>query len=172
MTVTRIQAGQLEVHPELHDLVALVWRVVARVRQRAQTHMLLVRAPTQSLVAPIDARLIEQTLDHLLANAMKYSPAGEQVEITVRHRVALHDVIIQVRDHGVGIRKEQRERIFTRFGGQDNPAGIAGTGLSMYLCRQFIERHGGRIGVRTPHGQGATVWFNLPLASDPAVATN
>jgi PAS domain S-box-containing protein len=166
LDVTRIQTGQLEVRRELHDLVALVWRVVARVRRSAQTHTIIVQAPPQSLVASIDARLIEQTLDHLLDNAMKYSPRGEKIEITVRHRAALHDVIIQVRDHGVGIPKEQRERIFTRFGGHDNPAGIAGTGLSLYLCRQFVERHGGHIGVRVTRGQGATVWFSLPLGLD------
>jgi signal transduction histidine kinase len=75
-------------------------------------------------------------------------------------------VQILVRDHGVGIPKEQRERVFTRFGGQDNQAALAGAGLSLYLCRQFIERNGGRIGVSVTKGQGATVWFTLPLSAD------
>jgi PAS domain S-box-containing protein len=166
LEVTRLQAGQLEVHRELHDLIALVRRVVARVRQRAHTHPLTVQVPTHSLVAPIDARLIEQTLEHLLDNAMKYSPPGERIEISVRRQPGQGDVLIRVRDHGVGIPQERRERIFTRFGGQDTPAGLAGAGLSLYLCRQFIERHGGRIGVGASRGPGATLWFTIPLPTD------
>lgn len=168
LDVTRIQAGQLEVRPELHDIVALVRRVVARVRQRGADHPLFVRVPHASLLASLDARLIEQTLDHLLNNAMKYSPPGELIEITVRQRAAQHDALIQVHDHGIGIPKDRRERIFTRFGGQDTQTHLAGTGLSLYLCRQFIERHGGHIGVGATHGQGATVWFTLPLTPDLA----
>ena len=166
LDVTRIQAGQLEVRPEIHDIVALVQRVVARVRQRGANHPLLVHAPHTSLLASLDPRLIEQALDHVLNNAMKYSPPGEKIEITARLRAAQHEALIQVRDHGVGIPAERRERIFTRFGGEDNEAHLAGTGLSLYLCRQFIERHGGHIGVGATRGQGATVWFTLPLASD------
>jgi PAS domain S-box-containing protein len=170
LDVTRIQAGQLEVRPEVHDIVALVQRVVARVRQRGTTHQLLVRVPHSSLLASLDPRLIEQTLDHLLNNAMKYSPPAEKIEITVRQHAAQHDALIRVRDHGVGIPAERREQIFTQFGGADNQAHVAGTGLSLYLCRQFIERHGGQIGVGATRNQGATVWFTLPLATDAVVS--
>jgi PAS domain S-box-containing protein len=166
LVVTRLHAGQLELHRETHDVVALVRRVVERVRQRTYTHPLIVRVPTHVLLASIDAHLIEQTLEHLLDNAMKYSPPGKKIEIIVRRRPPERDVRILVRDHGVGIPKEHRERVFTRFGGEDNQAALAGTGLSLYLCRQFIERHGGRIGVGFTQGQGATVWFTLPLAAD------
>ena len=166
LEVTRLHAGQLDLHRETHDLVALVRRVVERVRQRTYTHPLIMRVPTHVLLASIDARLIEQTLEHLLDNAMKYSPPGKKIEIIVRRRQSERDVQILVRDHGVGIPKEQRERIFTRFGGQDNQAGLAGVGLSLYLCRQFVERHGGHIDVGVTPGQGATLWFTLPLAAD------
>jgi signal transduction histidine kinase len=117
-------------------------------------------------LASVDLRLIEQTLDHLLENAMKYSAPGELIDITVRQEAAQHNALIRVRDHGVGIPADRRERIFSQFGGEDTPTHLAGTGLSLYLCRQFIERHGGRIGVGATRGSGATVWFTLPLASD------
>ena len=165
LEVTRLHAGQLDLQRATHDLVALVRRVVERVRQRTYTHPLIVRVPTHVLLASIDARLIEQTLEHLLDNAMKYSPSGKKIEVIVRRRQAERDVQTLVRDHGVGIPKEQRERIFTRFGGQDNQAGLAGAGLSLYLCRQFVERHGGHIGVGVTPQQGATLWFTLPLAA-------
>jgi protein-histidine pros-kinase len=169
LDVTRIQAAQLQVRPEIHDIVALVQRVVARVRQRGATHPLLVRVPHASLLASLDARLIEQTLDHLVDNAMKYSPPGELIDITVRRRAAQHDARILVHDHGAGIPANRRERIFRPFGGEDTQTHLAGTGLSLYLCRQYIERHGGQIGVGATHGHGATVWFTLPLAPDVTV---
>jgi PAS domain S-box-containing protein len=164
LDVTRVESGQLEIQRETHDLVALVRRVADRTRQRRHTHTLIVRPSVHALLASIDVRLIEQTLEHLLENAMKYSAPGETIEIRVRRQSG--EALIQVRDHGVGIPTDQRERIFTRFGGQDNQAGLAGTGLRLYLCRQFIERHGGRIGVGVTRGSGAMVWFTLPLISD------
>jgi PAS domain S-box-containing protein len=164
LNVTRVDSGQLEIQRETHDLVTLVRRVADRSRQHMHTHTLIVRPSAHSLLASIDVRLIEQTLEHLLENAMKYSVPGETIEIRVRRQSG--EALIQVRDHGVGIPTDQRERIFTRFGGQDNQAGLAGTGLRLYLCRQFIERHGGRIGVGDTRGPGARVWFTLPLISD------
>jgi PAS domain S-box-containing protein len=166
LDVTRIQAGHLEVRPEIHDIVALVQRVVTRVRQRGASHPLFVRVPHASLLVSLDPRLVEQTLDHLLDNAMKYSPPGELIDITVRRRAAQHDALIRVHDHGVGIPADRRERIFSRFGGEDTQTHLAGTGLSLYLCRQFIERHGGHIGVGATRGSGATIWFTLPLAPE------
>jgi PAS domain S-box-containing protein len=168
LDVTRVQAGQLEIQRETHDLVALVRRVVERSRQRRHTHTFIVRPAAHSLLASLDVRLIEQTLEHLLENAMKYSAPGETIEISVRRRPGTGEALIQVRDHGVGIPNDQRERIFTRFGGQDNQAALAGTGLRLYLCRQFIERHGGRIGVGNTRGRGARLWFTLPPVADTA----
>jgi len=170
LDVTRVEAGQLEIHRETHDLVALVRRVVERGRQHQHTHTLIVRPAAHSLLASIDVRLIEQTLEHVLDNAMKYSASGETIVISVRRQPGKAEALIQVRDHGVGIPTDQRERIFTRFGGQDNQAGVAGTGLRLYLCRQFIERHGGRIGVGNTRGPGARLWFTLPLTGDAAGA--
>jgi PAS domain S-box-containing protein len=166
LDVTRVQAGQLKIQRETHDLVALVRRVVERIRQHRRTHTFIVRPSTHSLLASIDVRLMEQTLEHLLDNAMKYSAPGATIEISLRRQTGKGEALIQVRDHGVGIPTDQRERIFTRFGGQDNQAGLAGTGLRLYLCRQFIERHGGRIGVGNTRGPGARIWFTLPLTDD------
>jgi PAS domain S-box-containing protein len=163
LDVTRIHAGQLELRREPHDLVALVRRIVAQRQRLADRHTFIVRVPTEALVASIDARRIEQVLIHLVTNAIKYSPGGGQVDVAIRRHATRQEAIISVRDHGVGIAPEQRERLFTRYGGHENAAGVAGTGLSLYLCRQFIQRHGGQIGVRSGHDKGATFWFTLPL---------
>ena len=171
LDVTYIQAGSLEVRREPHDLVALVRRVVARRQRTEASHPVKVRALAQPLVASIDARRIEQTILRLLANAMKYSPEGGEIEIVLRRRRARAgdprpETLIEVRDQGIGIPPASHKRLFSRFGGQENAAGMAGTGLSLYLCRQFIERHGGRIGARSTQGKGTTFWFTLPLMPD------
>jgi signal transduction histidine kinase len=163
LDVSRIQAGQLALRREPQDLVALVTRIVAQRKRLAESHTFMVRAPAAPLVASIDARRIEQVLIHLITNAIKYSPGGGQIDIAIRLHTKRHEAIISVRDHGVGIAPEQRERLFTRYGGHENAAGVAGTGLSLYLCRQFIERHGGQVGMRSGHDKGATFYFTLPL---------
>jgi PAS domain S-box-containing protein len=163
LDVTTIHAGQLVLRREPQDLVALVRRIVAQRKRLADSDTFMLRAPAEPLVASIDVRRIEQVLLHLVANAVKYSPSGGQIDVAIRHHPTRQEAIISVRDHGVGIAPEQRECLFTRYGGHENAAGVAGTGLSLYLCRQFIERHDGHIGVRSGHDKGATFWFTLPL---------
>jgi PAS domain S-box-containing protein len=171
LDVTRIQAGHLSLRLEPHDLAALVRRVVTQVRQSGDRRAFTVRAPTRPVIAPLDARRIEQTLRYLLSNAMKYSPRGGTIDVILRRRpprggALAGDALVEVRDHGVGIAPDLRARLFTRFGSQANDAGAPGTGLSLYLAQYFVERHGGQIDVRSGHRKGTTFWFTLPLEQD------
>jgi PAS domain S-box-containing protein len=168
LDVTRIRSGHLAVRLEAHDLVALVRRVVAQMRRVADRHTFVVRTPAKPVVAPIDARRIEQTLRHLLTNAMKYSPDGGDIEVILRLRPTRGDTIVEVRDPGVGIAPGQRAHLFTRFGGYANDAGAPGTGLGLYLSQYFVERHGGHIGARSRPAKGAIFWFTLPLDQNDA----
>jgi two-component system sensor kinase FixL len=166
--VTRIRSGHLSLRLEAHDLAPLVRRVVAQARRMADRHTFMVRTPAEPVVASMDARRIEQTLRHLLTNAMKYSPDGGVIEVILRRRPPRGDAIVEVRDHGVGIAPGQRARLFTRFGGYANNAGAPGTGLGLYLSQYFIEQHGGHIGVRSRPEKGAIFWFTLPLEQGDA----
>jgi PAS domain S-box-containing protein len=169
LDVSRIHAGQLALRREPQDLAALVSRLVAQRQRLTDRHTVKLHLPHEPLVALIDARRIEQVLTHLLTNAIKYSPSGGRIDLTLSRRAARQEALITVRDHGVGIAPEQREWLFTRYGGHENAAGVAGAGLSLYLCRQFIERHGGQIGVRSGQERGATFWFTLPLEQSAEV---
>jgi PAS domain S-box-containing protein len=161
--VTRIRAGHLSLRFEPHDLVAIVRRVVAQMRRVAKRHIFTVRTPAEAVIAPIDARRIEQTLRHLLDNATKYSPDGGTIEVILRRRSQRSEAVVEVRDHGVGVDPGRRARLFTRFGGYANDAGAPGTGLGLYLSQYFVEQHGGHIGARSRQDRGATFWFTLPL---------
>jgi protein-histidine pros-kinase len=168
MDVTRIRSGHLSLRLEAHDLVTLVRRVAAQMRRGGDHHIFTIRTPVEPVIAPIDARRIEQTLRHLLDNAMKYSPEGGIIEVILRSRRQRGEAIVEVRDHGVGIAPSQRARLFSRFGGYANDAGAPGTGLGLYLSQYFVERHGGQIGARSRQDKSATFWFTLPLERDAA----
>ena len=167
LDVTRLQAGRLELHFEPTDLVALVQRTVARFRVTSEQHTITVNATPEHLVVMADHRRIEQVLSNLTNNAIKYSPDGGDIEISLQDDQKARAALLSVRDHGIGIPANQQGRIFSRFMRADNAHAynIGGTGLGLYLCRELIERHGGRIWFESVEGQGSTFCVSLPLAT-------
>jgi signal transduction histidine kinase len=110
-----------------------------------------------------DSDRIQQVLVNLIDNAAKYSPSGGHVVIsTERHDDAVR---VSVADEGMGIAPEAQRRVFERFYRADpnHTRAPAGTGLGLYICRELVERMGGRIGLRSQPGSGSTFWFDLPL---------
>jgi len=183
LDVTRLQAGRLELRREPHDLVALARRVARRMQGTTMRHTIILRADAEPVIAEIDVARIEQALVSLLSNAIKYSPAGGEIVVTVGF--APVDTVdtsigecadegverrmgeISVCDSGVGIPDDQRGRIFGRFSRAENAValGIGGVGLGLYLCRELIERHGGRIWFQSNPTGGVTFFTALPLAT-------
>src|SRR6266581_660852 len=167
LDVTRLQAGRLTLFVEPTDLVALVQRVVTRLQMTTDRHTLSVSTEVKHLIAPVDPRRIEQVLSNLIGNAIKYSPEGGPIEISMREDVGVETAFISIRDAGIGIPAHQQTLIFGRFARADNARayGLGGTGLGLYLCRELIERHGGRIWFESAEGQGSTFFITLPLIS-------
>jgi signal transduction histidine kinase len=111
-----------------------------------------------------DRNRLQQVLMNLLDNAVKYSPDGGA--IVVRTAVDGDTVRLEVEDHGLGIPAGDRERIFEKFDRGDpgrRPA-AGGTGLGLYICRELVERMGGRISVTSTLGAGSTFSVELPAA--------
>ena len=169
LDVTRLQAGQLTLHLEPTDLVALIQRVVARLQMTTEQHTISMHTAVEHLVADVDPRRIEQVLSNLIGNAIKYSPEGGSIEVTIREDDQAHEALLCVSDHGIGIPAQQQSLVFGRFARADNAhaLGIGGTGLGLYLCRELIERHGGRIWFESTEGLGSTFFVALPLISYP-----
>src|SRR5216683_1039113 len=165
LDVTRLQAGRLELHSEPTDLVALVQRIVARFRVTTEQHRISVNATPEHIVIMADPRRIEQVLSNLMNNAIKYSPGGGDIDISVREDQTDKAALLSVHDNGIGIPVQQQNRIFSRFVRADNAYAhnIGGTGLGLYLCRELVERHGGRIWFESVEGQGSTFFISLPL---------
>jgi signal transduction histidine kinase len=168
LDVARLQADRLELRREPTDLVALARRVSRRMQVTTERHMLRLETSEDYVVADVDAARIEQVLGNLLSNAIKYSPDGGEVRIKVGKSSASAEgeqALICVQDTGIGIPKEQQSRLFSRFVRAENARerSIGGTGLGLYLCREILARHGGRIWLESELNQGSVFSIELPL---------
>jgi len=99
---------------------------------------------------------------NLLTNALKFTPRGGQIGVTVQELPA--ELLVQIRDSGMGIPVEHMDRIFERFYRVPLPAEekVEGTGLGLSICKAIVEEHGGRIWVESALGKGSTFSFTLP----------
>jgi signal transduction histidine kinase len=162
LDTSRIEAGTFSFRFTEVDLGALVNDAVAtaqigqdEVRLRAD-----VRAPLPEIRG--DAERLRQVLTNLIDNAIKYSPAGGEVEVRAYPEDGV--VRIDVSDRGPGIAKEDQRLIFEKFGRVAGGASRPGTGLGLFIARSIAEAHGGVLEVQSAPEQGATFTLELPLA--------
>jgi signal transduction histidine kinase len=139
---------------------------VARPRLPERLELALVADPVAPLVSA-DPDKLRQVLVNLTENAIKYSPDGGRIEVRVQAMPPA--VRFTVRDEGIGIAPEQQATIFERFHRLDPnmTRGVGGTGLGLYICRELVQRMGGRIWVHSREGVGSTFTFELPEAEIP-----
>jgi PAS domain S-box-containing protein len=153
LDVTRIEGGRLSIEPHPTNLVKLVQDVLALVQASTNPakHQLLLKAPAEGeLWANVDPLRFEQVVLNLVDNAVKYSPNGGTVEVELASPLATSgQVRLAVTDQGIGIAPEQRKHIFDRFYRIQNGS-LTGLGLGLYITRQIVELHGGRIEVESP----------------------
>jgi signal transduction histidine kinase len=163
----RLQSGQLELHPGPVDLRELVEQTVESARPHAQAGRVELRAHTERvpLVSGEHARLA-QLLDNLVSNAIKFTPEGGAIDISLGARDGY--VRLDVSDTGIGITEQERAHLFERFFRTQSvlERHIPGTGLGLYISKAIVEAHGGRIAVRSGEGAGTTFVVELPVVRD------
>ena len=171
LDVTRMLAGQFQLERRSTDLVALTRQVIKRLQATTDQHQLVFHTTVAQLWTMVDVCRIEQVLSNLLSNAIKYSPGGGLIEVTLEEHEETHEARFRVRDQGMGIPRAQQAHIFGRFVRAENvyAAGIRGTGLGLYLCRELIERHDGHISFESEEGVGSTFFFSLPVISETEI---
>ena len=164
LDVTRLQGGGWQLHPEPTDLVVLVQRTVKRLQMTTRKHTLSIVTTLPSLVVYADPGRIEQVLSNLIGNAIKYSPDGGPIEITLWEAMDAQEARLSVRDYGIGIPEKDQARIFGHFAraGNADTYKISGTGFGLYLSRELIARLNGRIWFESKEGQGSTFFMALP----------
>lgn len=160
---SRIEGGVLHLHLAPLDIVALTRRVLEQLQPLSPEHPLSLETAQPMITVFGDESRLEQVLTNLINNAVKYSPAGGPVEVTLE--VAAGFCICSVRDHGIGIPQGEQLRLFERFYRASNvDAGtISGLGVGLYISRGIVERHGGEIWVKSIEGKGSTFSFSIPL---------
>ncbi len=168
LDISRVQAGRLQLQRLPVDLVPLVHQIARRLQQTTTRHQIEMRVLDAPLVALVDPRRIEQVVTNLLDNALKYSPQGGSVVLTLCREAASPALLLSVQDHGIGIPRHQQSQIGGRFMRADNARawGIAGTGLGLYLARALVEQHGGQLWFESTEGAGSTFFVRLPLLEE------
>ncbi len=165
LDVTRLQAGRFPLQRTPTDLMALTRQMIADLQATTSRHQIILQTPCPALWASVDVLRFEQILSNLLSNAIKYSPKVGPINVSIWREEQTNEACFSVRDYGMGIPHEQQAHIFGRFVRADNArdAHICGTGLGLYLCRELVERHGGRISFQSEENVGSTFVFTFPL---------
>ena len=158
LDLSRLEAGRLELEPQVSDVVGLVQAVVSAAGAASERHVYSLRAPPAA-PAYVDPIRIEQVLANLLDYAAKHSPSGGPIEVEVsRPRGGVRIAV-------TSIAPEQRPRKLDRFDQAPGGPGLGTMGLELYISRQIVELHGGRIEVESPRAGGTRFVITLPLKS-------
>ncbi len=166
MEAARLEDSAIALAVHGLDLREVVTAAVRSVEPLAGAeHPIRLRLPRRPVPVRGDRARLTMILTALIHNAIKYSPDGGEIRIGCR--TAARAASVSVSDHGVGIARRNRPRLFTRFGRIVTPETehIPGTGLGLYLARDLARRHGGDIRVRSQPGRGSTFTLRLPLSA-------
>ena len=161
LDVSRITVGRLDLELSEFDAAALVREVVGRFQQELDWGGYKVTFdPGGPVVGRWDRLRLDQVVSNLLSNAMKYGGERKAIELRVGDGAA--GIEISVRDHGAGISPEDQERIFERFERLISVRHFGGFGLGLWIVRQIVEAHGGRVRVHSAPGEGSTFTVEVP----------
>lgn len=162
LDVSRIQTGKLRFSKEVFNLSEVVRDTIEGLQGTTKKHELILKDGYKETVVG-DRYRIYQVLVNLISNAMKYSSQGKK--IIVRIKKEKNTVVVSVQDFGIGIDAEQQERIFDRLYQVTDPheKTFPGLGLGLYISKEIIERHKGKMWVESEKGKGSTFSFSMPL---------
>jgi signal transduction histidine kinase len=166
LLANQLEVGGIDLVTEPFEAAELLERVAEAARTYAPAQITFdVQAPESPSPVAADKDRVRQILVNLVENAIKYSPDGGRIQLGVEptEETALFRVV----DEGLGIPAEEQRRIFEKFYrlDPDMTQGIGGTGLGLYICRELVERMGGRIWVESQEGMGSTFFVELPSVS-------
>jgi len=164
LDVAKLETGRLAIETAPVAVSRLLEDATESLAPLAQEKSLRFNTATQDGTPPAvvaDRGRILQVFTNLVGNALKFTPAGGEITVTVKPEAGM--VRFGVTDTGTGIPPEQLERIFGRFW-QAKPSDRRGLGLGLTIAKSIVEAHGGRIGVYSTVGKGTEFWFTLPVA--------
>jgi len=164
LDVARIEAGELRLQLGRVDACEVIRHMCELFEATSNQHAIRMLLPSDEVPLLCDSLRVEQVLGNLISNAIKYSPGGGAVEVSLRRERGW--AVISVRDEGVGLTEEDQRRIFEPFrrGGTTAQAlSIPGVGLGLFVVKRIVEAHAGRIEVASRPTQGSEFRVSLPL---------
>ena len=176
LDISSIETGKIQLSHKMMDLVVLVKDVAFEFKKRAAEKGidLNVKLPGRAIRVPADEDKITQVLSNLVDNAIKFTPKGGAVEVSLT--ASEDEVACEVSDNGIGIASENAGKLFEKFQQFSRTAGPGekGFGLGLSIAKGIVELHGGRIWIKSEIGQGTRVTFVLPLrgSSEPRRMNN
>jgi PAS domain S-box-containing protein len=163
LALTRVEAGSLGMRLESADVRELIRQAIDRAAESLEERRVIVVAPADLPAVRVDPARVEDVLVILLDNAVQYTPAASPITVRAEHEGEM--LKLSVEDQGPGIPAERQGRLF-----EESPSGgppsADGKGIGLYICRKFVEAHGGRMGVESPpagEDRGTRIYFTLPL---------
>ncbi|MCI0397974.1 MAG: cell wall metabolism sensor histidine kinase WalK [Chloroflexi bacterium] len=166
LELSRIESGKVPLRLSPTAVASVVAPPVERLQTQAERNSLRLVAelPAGLPLVLVDADRVQQVVANLVHNAIKFTPDGGEIRVTAEWQPGQPEVVVQVRDTGVGIPAGELERIFERFYKSDRARSGGGTGLGLAIARHLVQAHGGRIWAKSREGKGSTFYFSLPVA--------
>lgn len=163
LKVLRVESRDFKIHKEVADINEVIEEALQHLRPLAREKNIQISTSLEPMFSlEFDPTLMKEVLINLIENAIKYTPAGGQIDVLSEE--VDDQVHVRVTDTGEGIKPDDMEKVWGKFTrGSDQDLRSKGTGLGLYLVKYFIELHGGKVGMDSKLGQGTTVFFSLPL---------
>ncbi len=165
LELSRIESGRVPLRLSPTAVPDVVLAAVERLRPQAERAGLLVQLNLPEGLPRVlaDQERVQQVITNLVHNAIKFTPAGGEIHIGAD--LADDEVVISVRDTGIGIADEDLSRVFERFYKSDRARSGGGTGLGLAIAKHIVQGHGGRIWASSVEGQGSTFSLSLPISN-------
>ncbi len=163
LNISRLESGKILIEKQIFDLTELIVEIIDETELTVSTHEFRFEQK-RPIIVNTDRDKIGSVITNLLTNAVKYSPKGKVVEI--KCEVLKNEIQVSIHDNGIGIRAEDQEKLFDRYYRVEttNTQHISGFGIGLYLSAEIIQRHDGKIWVKSEPGKGSTFYFSLPTA--------
>lgn len=162
LQLEKLRSGAIRLKTSKIDLASFLEACIVSVRLPAEEKNVSINLKNEAKkLVDVDPIWLEQVVINILSNAVKFSPAGSSITITILDEV--NSSVIRIADQGPGIPKEEQKQIFNRFHRMKSSASVSGTGLGLSIAKELVELHGGTIGVESAEERGATFVLTLPV---------